>query len=489
MYLITIKNSWHICKPIEECHTLFDGQTLGFFAHFFYCSCGKEEAYVSNMQTTTYQCSECENKDFLEKGILRESTLYDVVDISYEYMEVDAGLKGIACIDVPADTNFLRKKIFFERYIIVELFMKHPSRKVLTPKSFDNEHIVKKLHKGLELYALDTYKDIELLQSFNESALDSGDKLSVILFSIKYPKLKNIEFYFWNKNRCLPKLHYPQQDLSTIDALIYLMNGRKERSIRKAVFDRHKLLEREVKSIGGNSTFLFDDVSSFGPDSIFIICRCIEDPNIATMLIRKKTFFHPYETHPIKMNDTIWLIMFLKKYYSEANIAKLLISVDKHRLLWIDVVRMVAIDKRSIRREFKKVKLSIRRLHDAFMAIETKRGLTLKFTYTNVQKKACIKLGGLEFKLPYTGNELYKWSEDLHNCMFSYHPSIAEKDTVIYGVFRDNVILYAVEVLNNAIVQAYGKYNQEVLPEDNMVIESWFETILKMGNNENMDSV
>jgi len=225
MHLNTTKNSWHICKPIEKCHTLFDGQTLGFFAHFFYCSCGEEEAYASNLQTTMYQCTACDNKDFLEKNILRESTLYDVVDISYEYMEVDACLKGIAYIDIPEGTNFLRKKILFERYIIAELFMKHPSRKVLSPKSFDNEHIIKKLHKGLELYALDTYKDIELLQSLNENALDTGDKLLVILFSIKYPKLKNIEFYFWNKNRCLPKLHTPQQDLSTIDALIYLMNG------------------------------------------------------------------------------------------------------------------------------------------------------------------------------------------------------------------------------------------------------------------------
>ena len=102
----------------------------------------------------------------------------------------------------------------------------------------------------------------------------------------------------------------------------------------------------------------------------------------------------------------------------------------------------------------------------------------LSFTYTKAQKDACIKLEGFEFKLPHTGNELYKWSEDLHNCIFSYHPAITGQETVIYGLFRDNKIVYAVEVFENSISQAFGKYNDKVLPEDNKVIESWFDTIL-----------
>ena len=475
----TGKNSWHICKPTEECHTLFDGQTLGFFAHFFYCSCGKEEAYVSNMQTTTYQCSECDNKDFLEKSILRESILYNVVDISYEYMEVDGGLKGIAYIDVPTDTNFLRKKILFERKILAELDIQHNGNQVLSPKSFNNKDLIKKLHKKLKMYALDTYSGMEPLKLINENTLDGNDRLLLILFFLKYPKLKNVEFYFWRRNRCLPKLFNPQNELSTEDALNYLMYGRKERSIRKAVFYRHNIPEMEVKKMQGQMLFDLESLDRFSPDSIFIICRCFDDPNIASMLIRKEAFFHPSDT-TIKMKDTIWLIMFLKKYYSEANIAQLLLSVGKHRLLWKDVVRMAANDKRAIRREFKKVKLSIPRLHDTFMRIEIKRGLALKFTYTNVQKKACIKQGNLEFKLPYTGNELNKWGEDLENCMFSYHPSIAKKDTVIYGVFKNKQLLYAVEIVNGSVNQASGKYNQEVLAEDNRVIELWFRITLGM---------
>ena len=396
----TSKNSWHICKPIEECHTLFDGQSLGLWAHFFHCSCGKQEAYLSGEQVYVYQCRECANEIFLERSLLREPALYNAVDITYEYKEVEGGLKGIAYIDIPSDGDFVRQKISFERHTIAEIFRKYPATNVLSPKSFDETAIVKKLYKGLEVYALETYGDSALLQSFRENALDRSDKLSVILFFVKYPMLKRIEFYFWERNSDLSKLYTPHKELTTLDALIYLMNDRKERSLIKAVFDRHKELEREIQKIERNTAFVIDTINSFSPDSLFIICRCFEDPNIAVKLIREKALFHPRETDPIKLNDTIWLIMFLKKYYSEASIAKLLLSATEYQRLWIDTVRMAATKKRSIRREFKKVKLSIRRLHDAFMAMETKRGKALKFTYTNVQKKACIKLKGLEFRLP-----------------------------------------------------------------------------------------
>ncbi len=473
------KNSWHLCKPIEKCHTLFDGQALGFFAHFFYCSCGNEEAYTSNFQTTTYQCSECDNKDFLEKGILRESILYDVVDISYEYMKVDAGLKGIAYIDIPTDTIFLRKKILFGRYIIAELVMEYPSKKIVSPKSFDHTYIVKNLQRGLERYALDAYGNIEAPHSFKENALDASEKITLILFLLKYPKLKSIALYFWGMNKSLPKLYSPQKELTVVDALLYIMNGRKERSIRKAVFESHQKLEMEIQKIGEVGGFTIVDVNTFSPYSIFIICRCFEDPNIATMLIGTKTYFHPSDTYPIKLHDTIWLILFLKNHYSEINIANLLRTVDKNTGLWIDTVRMAATDRHAIRVEFKKVKLSVRRLHDAFRATirgkQTKQDKAQKFTYIDVQKDACIQVENFEFKLPHTGKELYAWSEELDNCMFSYHPSITANETIIYGVFKNKQLLYAVEIFNDSINQASGKYNKEVLAEDNRMIVSWFE--------------
>ena len=78
-----------------------------------------------------------------------------------------------------------------------------------------------------------------------------------------------------------------------------------------------------------------------------------------------------------------------------------------------------------------------------------------------------------EYRLPLSRATLYEWSQYLHNCMYGYCNAIHKSDTIIYGVFRDNVLLYAIEIRNHKIVQALGKYNGHIENEDRGLIDRW----------------
>ncbi len=58
--------------------------------------------------------------------------------------------------------------------------------------------------------------------------------------------------------------------------------------------------------------------------------------------------------------------------------------------------------------------------------------------------------------------------------MFRYSDDIHRNKSIIYGVFRDNELKYAVEIKDNAIGQSYGIYNSVVSTEDMRVIKAWF---------------
>ena len=95
--------------------------------------------------------------------------------------------------------------------------------------------------------------------------------------------------------------------------------------------------------------------------------------------------------------------------------------------------------------------------------------------YTEEHKKACVVLHGLSFKLPHTGRELYSWAETLSNCLFSYAKRVASADTVIYGVFENHQLLFAVELSKEGIAQATRSHNRMLLAQEKSILSLWFE--------------
>ena len=146
---------------------------------------------------------------------------------------------------------------------------------------------------------------------------------------------------------------------------------------------------------------------------------------------------------------------------------------------WRDTLRMIQTRNafNSLEEHFSKVKLTTKKLHDeivrVFHILSYELDAKENFEYDAIYLSACSTYKELEFRLPSTVKELSLWAKMLHNCMFGYSRSIHEQRSIIYGVFRVEELLYAVELNGFRIVQAKAVSNRIVPTEDMNIINSW----------------
>jgi hypothetical protein len=98
------------------------------------------------------------------------------------------------------------------------------------------------------------------------------------------------------------------------------------------------------------------------------------------------------------------------------------------------------------------------------------------FKYDDIYFKKQVLYNNLTFKLPIDSYELIEWATKLHNCMAMYAKSIRLNKTLIYGVFIDDNIKYAVRIENAKIVEMKGKYNKSIEKAETKIIEKWANT-------------
>jgi len=126
---------------------------------------------------------------------------------------------------------------------------------------------------------------------------------------------------------------------------------------------------------------------------------------------------------------------------------------------------------------FQKVKLTTKTLHDEITRVSHlasfDRGDHSTLVYKSHQNSVEVFIEDLEFRLPVDTVELSMWAKELHNCMFGYVNSIKSARSIIYGVFRDNELLYAVELRAMQIAQALGKFNKKIEEIDMNIIKKW----------------
>lgn len=97
------------------------------------------------------------------------------------------------------------------------------------------------------------------------------------------------------------------------------------------------------------------------------------------------------------------------------------------------------------------------------------------FKYSKNKKDKCIKLGIYRTVLPQNAKELFLYAEEFVNCMLGYEESIINDFTTIYIFYKDNVTKFAVEVLENNLVQASTKYNGALDIEDEIALNAWIK--------------
>jgi len=460
-------------------------------AHFFYCACGEEDAVITNDTSYTYSCKKCGNKEFINGYNAKKSDFYltgKKLNVRYRCFQNEEGFRAVAYIDVPVDTNFIRKKILFETYDIAHYSISFKGEEQKSYILLKDEDIEKNLENKLRAYIIENYTDSPNISVLDKKWLDKKDKTEAILFFLAHPYLQNFEFYYWKINHSIPKLYSPKNNVTVKQILTYLLNGKTERSVRRALFNQYQQLQNKIRNLDRYFS-LKPESYIFDPRMPFVICRSFEDPNIVSLLLSKQLFIPEreheyYDPHfdigtTFSLKELIWFIWFLKRHYSEKQIAKLLLSIDAYKQEWLDLIGLVQLYRRAISKEFRKVKLTVSHLHNEIIRCSENKENELirhmKFTYSTKIKEACCKVNDLEFRLPYVGSELSKWALSLHNCMSGYAQYIETGRTVIYGLFKNNEIVYAVEVFNNEIRQCSGKYNNDVDIEDMATIEKWFQ--------------
>jgi len=243
-------------------------------------------------------------------------------------------------------------------------------------------------------------------------------------------------------------------------ALKTISNFRKEKSVRRAVYVNYQ------------------NQYAFEPRYIAILTRAIEDPNILVKFLKLDTkLLEPF-------GDVLYLVLrFLKQHYKEKEIFKLFDAVSNTNLLQ-DTMGMFTYEESIIALNFKRVRCNIRSIHDEFTrcinAREYSELLQYEFTYTKAVLKPCISLNRhYTIRLPKSNLELYRWGDQMHNCIAEYENRIKEKKTILYDFFYAEKLKFIVEIKDRKIVEANCKYNHPLNQGEIEILEMWFRRFFK----------
>ncbi len=340
------------------------------------------------------------------------------------------------------------------------------------------ENRVVPLHKVLRigikerLYRYILKHPTETIMWFNKSKIATfsiKEKLRYVQFFLAHPMFQWHSFFFWKmEGVCLdfPKPVTPKEALHSIT------NGRKEKILRKNLYQGYADMMQQTGYYYPYSDYVFSRTI----DNVDLLAKLfLLPPAIKQALFEADTY-----------STAMVLIRFLKRYYSQKQIVKLFVhdiqddtSQDSNMRLFEDCLRMLQVrrDINTFEREFTKVKLTVQNLHDEIVRVyqirSYRKATKEKFDYEPIYLSACQHYGGLEFRLPLTVRELDAWSKTLHNCMFSYAKRIHQRQAIIYGIFQEGELKYAIELRCFKVVQAKGIANA-VLSETVMeIIGGW----------------
>lgn len=304
------------------------------------------------------------------------------------------------------------------------------------------------------------------------------NRLEYITFFLRNPHLKEHRFFFWQ----MEQIHNHTMQYSTqIEMLDFIADNRKEKSVKKALYQCY---EDSMNHIG-----------CYYPYADYIFSRSIENIDLLIKLYRLYPAIKEHIFTDENFSVAIEFMLFLKQHYTEKQIVKLFVEdiqnkkEYKNRLNnWRDTLRMLRTRNafNYLEEHFSKVKLTTKKLHDeiirVFHIVSYELDAKENFEYDKKYLSACKRYEDLEFRLPATVKELSLWAKILHNCMFGYSRRIHQEESIIYGVFRAEELLYAVELNDFRIVQAKAIFNQDIESDDMNIINNWQKNFYKIKN-------
>jgi hypothetical protein len=474
--------SWKLVVELDKQNQLFFKKIeTNYKITTFVCSCGTTKFIVSpKYQEIDYICQECENNKFLdandanlsiqnflnqytttneyEKDYWLPTEYITTIDIDFDFkthvIYKDKNTIAQYFITIPHKIDFIDEKVFYQDIALAEYILYHDGTVNWDYSFAASEDIFKILNKIMDKYIAnnDTLYNIPSYLNRKLNTLTAS-------FFLKYKNLKEYEFYHWiNPQR------FDIKDITIEKALEMITNNRKEKSIKKTVYQNY------IYQMQNNHEFYHTLISIF--------CKHIKDPNILVKFIELDMTIVDFVLVDLKHIEA--LLLFLQEYYNDKQILKAFATVitTKDIQYFIDLLNEFSMLKD--RDSFMKVKCNITTLHDEFVrcayVYRQSAIANVKLSYTKKEIDNCKNILDYKVRLPFKGSKLLQWGQTLHNCISGYFYGINENKTIIYGFYYDGRIDFAVEIVDGKIIQASQKYNKTLNNNQNKALDIWYKS-------------
>lgn len=488
---------WKSAIDINTTRNLFslNNENLPYEIELHICSCGVQKRIIkkAKQELEKYQCSECGNEVFYDAAYylthyewyktVEKDSFYDLlqenlrIDIKYDADKND--LFFLLNLQIPnainyysQDVEYCNKAIFTmsvdkcsdcSEELIVEFDLDCILEDQYFNDKYPSQNEIMKRHPLLAFYKkqmLDFLIKHPLCDDL-ESVKYDCKSINDILFFLPYPHLKEYAFLTWQEPFLLPN----DKPLTIRKALEYVLNYRKEKSLKKAVFQNY------AWQISTTQKYYFPYV--------YCVCKYISDVNIATRMAAFTFNGLNMELRHDSGEEKLFTYL-VQNNYTQKQIERLMRDFSKdYADTYFIILHMLSQFEDDMIQEIEKVKPKCYELHYAVVRYHglavAKKIFHINFKYSDWQQRGCVKKEPYSVQLPQNGRELYEWSQTLQNCLSGYAELIKNKHTTVYGFFKDGVLQIAVEIKNNEIVEAGSKYNQQPSSEDTELINAWFD--------------
>ena len=455
--------AWKLsCDFNTQKHLFADKITTQYVVETYICSCGFTDFVLKYLEDRVeYECDRCQNSEFYDANSAWKNLSHFlaqskelVLNFDYDLFEEERYILSRYYTSIPTSIDFLRGKVFY-------------SKKDVHSVTLTKEGEIKENYSlGFSLIISSVLKEnlTEYINEHNCYSLPKTEKreltLAMATFFLKNRDLKEFDFYYWvGVERLKGKA------LSVEKALQVVANYSNAKSVKRAIYKNY------VTQMSEHSSFDFTFTEVF--------CQLIDDVNILSRLLSLN--IKSYKHNKIESRSLYEFIKFLKTQYSEKQLLKLFFHSEfkSYNHMFRDVVREFMYNSNVVVDNFHKVSCSVQALHDEFVRCTSKERYRSTFesslTYTEQEMKPCIAIATYEIKLPNNGKALFEWAEELHNCMAGYFESIKNSEIAIYGFFEEETLLFAVEISDNELVQASGKYNTRLTTQEEKALYKWFK--------------
>ncbi len=453
---------WKVTAPFDEQRHLFYGAVAtNYLIDGYVCSCGTQEFVIRHQdQESSFACKECGNQKFYDADLALNhiehfNSLHPEIDLLSMYEIVSGeGISSQCVITLPTAIDFSSDKIIYAKKCVHNLSISEngfvEERYLLSQNS--------SIYKELEKKVLD---DVKSNNNFNlPMPNDRQLSLNMISFFLKHRYFKEFDFYFWDD-----LVAFKDEDITIEKAIAQISNYRKEKSIKKAVYQNYL------------DQLLF--TNKFYSLFIDLFTRHFTDYNIVVKLINLR--FSDEILQKTDKQSIDMLLTFLKIHYTQKQICNLFIQIahiKDEEFFYFDMINEFIYAQSETKEYFTKVTCNLETLHNEFIRCTiNKRYATsykTKLEYLDMDMHACTQSGIYTVKLPNDGKELAFWANILHNCMLGYLEKIVARQTIIYGFFIDERLIFSVEIVDGKIVQASKKYNTPLSNIENTVMQEWF---------------